>query len=281
MWSKLVPMLEAADNKSAFAAGNANQDAFLDRWASELLRDPGRGDPWEIAGPTVPTGSRATPVSIHLPNDGSVPESVAAYTNEISVFAETPDVLTATIDGHARVSDASGHDYTVNGSSNFCMLANGCICPGSDGEPPPLPLNGGDVALAVSGGTAGASGTLIGTKLDKFCNKLTGTWDGTWINDASFGTPQATGPFTMTIVHKDGRITGTVEVDGPTCVRSGTVDGTVTGAGVEFGWVFGDYDVAFEGRVSGSRMTGTYSAIACPPNQHITVFGDWEATKRR
>jgi hypothetical protein len=85
----------------------------------------------------------------------------------------------------------------------------------------------------------------------------------------------------MTLVQKGGKLTGTVDVDGPTCVRSGTVDGTVKATGLEFGWVFGDYNVAFEGTVSGPHMTGTYSAIACPPNQDITVFGDWEATKRK
>jgi hypothetical protein len=218
---------------------------------------------------------------LQLGNGGSLPESVPAYTNEISKFGETPDVLLAAISGHARVSDASGHDYTVNGSSVFCMLANGCICPGSSGEPPPLPLNGGDVALAVSGGTGGASGTLTGQKLDDYCTKLTGTWDGTWINDASLGTPRANGTFTMQIVHKGGKITGTVEVAGPTCVRSGTVNGTVTGSSIQMGWVSAARDVAFEGTVSGSHMSGTWSAIACPPSPNITVFGDWEATKRR
>ncbi len=281
VWTKLVDMLKANGSHAAFTASGADADPFLDRWASELLRDPGRGDPWEIAGPTVPSGVSVIPTGIQIGNGGSIPVSVAAYTNEISRFGETPDVLSAAISGHSRVSDASGHDYLVNGSSDFCILADGCICPGSEGEPPPLPLSGADVALAVTGGTTGASGTLVGTKLDDFCTKLTGTWDGTWINDVSFGTPQATGPFTMTIVQKGGKFTGTVEVGGPTCVRSGTVDGSVDARGLEFGWVFGPYDVAFEGTVSGRRMTGTYSAISCPPYQHITVFGDWEATKRR
>ena len=277
-WTTLADILTAQDNVSAFNAAGANQDAFLDRWASGFLRDDSRGDPWDITGPGV-TSDTAPVNGIQLNNGGSVGVSVPPYANDVSEFGETPDVLQAAMSGHARISDANGHDYLVGGSADFCMLETGCQCPNSE-EPPPLPLEGAEVVLATTGGPAGSSGTLKGTSLDDFCNMgIGGTWTGTWTNSPDFGTPPASGGFTMTLTQSGSSFSGTVDVTGPTCVRHGTVNGTIAGANVQFGWIT---DVArpvkFEGSLGKSQMSGTWSAIACEPVS-IPIYGSWDATR--
>jgi len=279
-WAKLVPILEAADNQAAFNASGANADQFLDRWASGFLRDSSRGDPWQITGPAI-TGDYAIPTDIQLSNDGSIPESADAYANEIALFGSHPEVLVVTSAGHVRLSDKAGHDYATTEGGNFCMLADGCICPGSQGEPPPLPLEGEPAAFALTGGPAGATAVLDGLSLDDFCNSLTGTWDGTWVNDLIFGDPPATGGFTQHLTQKGKTFSGTVEVTGPTCVTGGTVSGTITGKNLQMGWVTNaERDVNFVGTIGGTTMSGTYSAISCGTTDFI-VTGSWTATKRR
>ena len=277
-WASLKPMLDAKDNESAFVASGASSDAFLDRWASGFLRDSTRGDPWQITGPAI-TSDQALPGGISLGNGGSVGEQVAPYANEISIFKEQPDVLDASISGHARLSDANGHDYLVQGDGQFCMLDAGCACPGRH-----RPADAGPRRRCRRAGSQRRHQRRVGHAhrhlQDDFCSKgVTGTWEGTWINSPDFGTPQATGGFTMTLTQKGTSFTGTVSVTGPTCVRDGTVNGTVTGGNVQFGWIT---DVArpvqFTGSVGANTMSGTYSAISCPPLA-ILVYGDWTAQR--
>jgi hypothetical protein len=277
-WTKLVPVLEAKSNTDAFTAAGADADAFLDSWASSYLADPGRGMPWNMTGPAIPQ-DKAQPVAISLPNGASITESAKAYGNVIAVLTDTPEVLETTFSGRARLSDGSGHDYLAGDSGAFCLLKTGCVCPAASGEPPPLPLDASGVALGVTGGAKGSTGTLVGMKLVDYCNKgITGTWDGTWQNDAQWG--GTTGGFTLTVVQKGTAVTGTTDVTGPTCIRHGTVTGTVVKDHVSMGWVAaGIRDVAYEGTLTGNAMSGTWTAIACGLDQQIT--GTWSATRRQ
>jgi len=277
-WTTLVDVLKAPDNDSAFVASGATSDTFLDQWASGFLRDDSRGDSWQITGPAI-TGDRAVPGGIHLNNGGTVGDQVQPYTNEISIFQEKPDVLQAAISGHGRISDANGHDYLLQGGGDFCMLLTGCDCPNST-DPPPLPLEGDAVALAVSGGTDGAAGTLAGTSLDDFCNKgVSGTWTGTWTNSPDFGSPPATGGLTVTFTQKGSALTGVTKVSGPTCVTGGTATGTVSGGQIQFGFLPDPQrPVDFQGTITGNSMAGTWNAVACPPVS-IPIYGTWELTK--
>ena len=265
-WTILKDMLDAKDNATAFQAAGAEGDAFLDRWASGFLRDPSRGDAWDISGPGV-TDDRADPVPIMLTNDFTVTQSIGAYTDEISVFAQTPDVLNVSSSGHVRLSDASGHDYV--GGGDFCMLDTGCECPDNTADEPLPPLDSDSAAFAFTAGTADAQAKLVGTKLDDFCKKvdLTGSWTGTWTNSPDFGS--TTGGFTMKLSQTGSTFSGTVSVTGPTCVRNGKVNGTVTGGNLQFGWIT---DVArpvqFTGTISGASMSGTWSTVTCGKVQH-------------
>ena len=278
-WGKLRSILEAKSNAEAFTAAGADADPFLDSWASSHLDDESRGAPWDMTGPAVPD-AKAKPADIFLSNGGSVEESAPAYANEIAVFGETPEVLLTTFSGRARLSDANGHDYLAGESGSFCMIPQGCVCPDAAGEPPPLPLEGDRVALGVTGGTAGATGTLIGMKLDDYCKKgIAGTWVGIWQNAEEWG--GATGGFTLKVVQKGSTFTGTTDVTGPTCVRHGTVSGTVSKDGhISMGWVAARVrDVIFEGELKGDSMAGTWTAIACDLDLHID--GSWSAQRQK
>ena len=278
-WDVIVPVVQEQSNEAAFAASGADNDKFLDSWASSLLDDPARQQPWTLTGPARPPPGKSKPVEIHLANGGSVQVEAAPYAMDISVFAQSPEVLKTSFAGRARLSDTAGHDYLAgDGDGTFCMLPTGCECPGaSPDEPPMLALDGDRVALGVTGGPKGSSGTLTGVKLDDYCTGITGTWEGVWQNSPEWG--GATGGFTMTAVQKGAAFTGTTDVTGPTCVRHGKVTGTVTKNHLSMGWLAaGVRDVQFEGTVSGKTMSGTWSAYACKPKD-LLIEGSWSATK--
>ena len=102
---------------------------------------------------------------------------------------------------------------------------------------------------------------------------LTGTWDGTWVIDG-YGN---TGNFTMELVQSGESFSGTVEITNTDC-SNGTVNGTVDGTNVTFGWVLTPQPVQF-GSLRGTSMSGTWAALACS-NPEISLTGTWEATKR-
>jgi hypothetical protein len=282
-WSKLVPILEASSSSaSAFQAADADQAAFLDQWASGYLRDASRGAVWDIRGPGI-TPDQAVPDALQLPNGGSASDSVAPYANRIAVLAQAPEVLLANYSAGARISDGIGHDYLIADGGTFCLRANGCKCPqGDEGKPQLRPLDASSVALAVTGGTNGASGTLDGLSLKDFCGPtIAGTWQGIWANDNG----RASGGFTLVATQKGKTFSGTIEVSGPTCVRQGTVQGTIDGTKVSWGVVGAERDVDFEGTLAGDSMSGAWSAMSCgppygPANVVVTVTGAWEATRQ-
>ena len=280
-WATLIPVLQEGSNEAAFAASGASADPFLETWASSLLDDSARGQQWSLTGPAKPPPGKSKPADLHLANGGSVGVEAAPYAMDISVFAESPDVLETSFTGRARLSDAAGHDYLADdGDGTFCMLSTGCECPGATAdEPPMLALDGARAAVAVTGGADGAKGTLTGSKLDDYCRGkgITGTWEGIWQNSPEWG--GATGGFTLTVVQKGTAFTGTTDVTGPTCVRHGKVTGSVTGKHISMGWVAaGVRDVAFDGTISGKTMSGTWSAYACKPKD-LQIDGTWTATK--
>jgi hypothetical protein len=286
VWKTLPKSLGKA-SPAAYVELGANSDAFLDVWASGYLRDPSRGAPLQITGPGA-TSDRAQPKGIQLPNGASVTEAVAPYTDEIAVFADSPDVLDAAFSGHARISDNAGHDYLLQGGGTFCLKKDGCKCPNaeSSGEPPRLRLSG-SVALAVTGGPTGASGTLDGMSLDDYCNRgpMNGTWEGTWVNDNGL----ANGAYTLVIKQKrkTDPFSGTIQVSGKTCVRDGNIQGTLSGQKVTWGVVNAERPIDFSGTLGGKSMSGSWSSIACgPPYGPATggpypVTGTWQAKKTK
>jgi hypothetical protein len=102
---------------------------------------------------------------------------------------------------------------------------------------------------------------------------VTGTWNGTWAIDG-YGN---TGDFTMELVQSGDDFSGTVESTNTDC-PTGTVEGTLDGSSVTFGWVLSGVPVSFTGTKDGASMSGTWSAVSC--SNAISITGIWEATKR-
>jgi hypothetical protein len=286
VWTRLADALGKTD-VPAFVALGADSDGFLDIWASGYLRDRSHGDPWEITGPGI-TPEKATPATIALPNGGSLPESATPYTEMIALFVDSPEVLQTSFSGHARISDTSGHDYVINGGGTFCLKKDGCKCPNADGSGDQEPLRlSGSVALGVTGGPTGASGTLDGMSLDDYCNRgpMNGTWEGTWVNDNGL----ANGAYTLVIKQKrkTDPFSGTIQVSGKTCIRNGNIQGTLSGQKVAWGIVNAERPIDFTGTLSGKSMSGSWSSIACgPPYGPATggpypVAGTWQARKTK
>ena len=141
-----------------------------------------------------------------------------------------------------------------------------------------LALDGANVALGVTGGPKGSSGTLTGSKLDDYCNKgITGTWDGT----AEVAGYNVANDFTMTLVQQGSTFKGPVVFTGPNCIHEADVTGTVSGSKITMQWALAGLNpVNFEGTLSGKKMSGTFTAIGCPP-ENLNIGGPWSATKRK
>ena len=191
-----------------------------------------------------------------------------------------PEVLQTSFIGRARLSDAAGHDYLANdGDGTFCMLPTGCECPGASAdEPPMLALDGANVALGVTGGPKGSSGTLTGTKLDDYCKKgITGTWDGS----AEVAGYNVVNDFTMTLVQRGDYVQGPGRVHRSELCPRGRCHGHRVGQQDHDAVVPAGLDpVNFEGTLSGKTMSGTFTAIGCPPEK-LNIGGPWSATKRK
>lgn len=174
VWSKLLPILTAPDNPTAFDLAGGHRDEFLDLWAAGLARTPGRGDAWDVTGPAIPAEIPA-PQAFTIGDGASQPLSVKAYTNAWYGPAVSTDVITVTISGHARVSDETGKDYLVQGQSTYCHTTTGCDCPNQTTAVPMLALTGNDIFLAVTGGSTDTTGIVTGQSLQTYCTKKTTT----------------------------------------------------------------------------------------------------------
>jgi len=82
----------------------------------------------------------------------------------------------------------------------------------------------------------------------------------------------------MTVTQDGYKFSGTIDVTGPTCVRKGTVSGTIVNEHISMGWIAtGIRDVAYEGTLAARSMSGTWTATACGIDQ--TISGTWSAKK--
>jgi hypothetical protein len=135
-------------------------------------------------------------------------------------------------------------------------------------------LSGGSVGGVESSESASESHSASPSSSDT--GTLTGNWTGTWTIDPPY--QDVAGGFTMEITQTGGSFSGTVELTNSDC-GDGTVNGTVSGSRVTFGWVTTKQPVQFAGSLDGtSKMSGTWSSVACS-NSSISLTGTWQATK--
>jgi hypothetical protein len=277
VWHRLDPMLQASGNQPAFQAAGGTSDPLLNAWAAGFLRKPERGAAWDIVGANVTSEAASVPVS-PVPNGGSLQASSPAYTNSLYGIpgASAADVLQFSFSGHARVSDASSHDYLITGEAMLCHRTEGCECPGQGPDQPPLLPVSGNVALAVTGDPGGDSGVVTGISLDDYCPKLTGTWNGTW----RFGPHRGqSGTFVVTFLQKKTALTGSVSIAGGACITGGPIEGSVKGFTIEFGVVHSQHTIDYTGIWKNKALSGTFSTTSCdsPP---IPFHGTWQATRK-
>jgi hypothetical protein len=275
MWSHLIPILQASGNPAAFEAAGGTGDPFLDAWASGYFRDASRGTPWDIVGPGV-TADKPTPSRINVPVDSTVPVGAPPYADNVfSVIPGDADLERFTFSGHARVSDSSGHDYTIdNGELLACVNPKGCACPaGSAQAPPSQALDGLPIDLAVSGDPAGDNGTVHGESLQEFCSCGS---NGTAIPAGTYSGP-VNATITLTL-HTGGQLTadgsGTSSMAGRITVVS---DGTKATGTIALS-LSGSSKLGLDGLQVGEdtdtgQMTGTVSGSAANPIGSGTVKG--------
>ncbi len=105
---------------------------------------------------------------------------------------------------------------------------------------------------------------------------VTGTWDGNWAIDPPYAA--VIGGFTMELVQTGNDFSGPLQVTNTDCT-GGSVQGTLNGSSITFGWVFEQQPIQFTGTLSGTSMSGTWSALACSDGT-TPLTGTWDATKQ-
>ena len=168
-WSVLPDMWAAgSDNIAIFEQANANTNAFLDSWASSVMREPSRGAAWDTTGPGIEgTDASFAPPWFALNNATSVDLSSAFFDNSIRMLQVNTDLLHVSIDGNARLNDRA-LDTTELTDAWFCVEGRDCEprCPEDVASMPRLQGTVRDiVAVASSGGVDGTIGRATGRDL--------------------------------------------------------------------------------------------------------------------
>jgi hypothetical protein len=99
-----------------------------------------------------------------------------------------------------------------------------------------------------------------------------GTWQGAFQSRVY---PDLSGRFVMNLVQTGTGLSGTIDIAGSDCVSRGTVSGQVQNGQIHIGAVQAEHAIRFDGRIRGSRMSGTYAAPACGDDS-----GSWAAQTR-
>jgi hypothetical protein len=100
---------------------------------------------------------------------------------------------------------------------------------------------------------------------------MQGPWDGTWTSTSS---PGASGTFHIEFTQSGDQLNGSITITNSPCIATGTITGALDGNSITFGAVKGSQNIAYTGTISGTSMSGTYTAPQCDNG-----VGDWEATK--
>jgi hypothetical protein len=140
----------------------------------------------------------------------------------------------------------------ANGSTGLSTIA-----PSIAGSTPPT----GTLPAPPSGSptTGGSTGQ----------DDLGGKWSGTWA-DSMGG---STGALELDWRHEGSNLTGTISIDGWSCLIGGVVSGTLSGTKIEFMLRQRDTQVTYQGTIAGRTMSGTYSTNC------DNTAGTWRVTK--
>jgi hypothetical protein len=198
-WSRFVGMLDGFSNEPAFDAAGASSGSFLESWPSSMLRRTDYGRAWDATGPGI-TIDRATPTPLSVANGSIAEAQVAKVSGGLYDVAIAADMVTFQFEGWARMATDDGTDQVLSPGVTYCARPGGCVCP--DGSGPTYDRIAARVVVGLTGGTANAALTIVGTELD--CERpettaapevvdpcLVGRWTSTasYIDDTVTGAP--------------------------------------------------------------------------------------------
>ena len=185
-----------ADNILAFKQAKADSGAFLDSWASSVMRQPNRSRAWDTTGPGIPPADEVSfvPPWFGLADGSSIDLSAAFFDNNVRMLQLKTDLVHVSIEGHGRLSDWDV-DTTDLGDVWFCVSGHECEpkCPDDIATMPKVQGNIRDtVAIASTGGLDGTIGRAVGRDLrdescatpeptpeptaDEFCTRYKAYW---------------------------------------------------------------------------------------------------------
>ena len=172
-WAIFDDMLRnQSDNAAAFTAAHADSDAFLSTWASSYRRTDPLPPTWYAYGPW-PTLEHTDPDRLHVANGEQQAISAPKATNTLYRVSATADITEISVDGGNVRMLTGGEDVPDIQQIDLCTkgpTTDACNCPeGFDYTGPGLAPSDGTIWLGVSGGLAGASGTVNGLDLTDFC----------------------------------------------------------------------------------------------------------------
>jgi hypothetical protein len=142
---------------------------------------------------------------------------------------------------------------------------------GASGSPRPATLPPNSVSASPSTGTptglSGESPTNAGGAIAE--SDLGGKWSGSWTDS----TGSSTGMLELDWRKEESNLTGTITIDGWSCLLGGVVTGNLNGTAIEFELHQRDVELQYRGKVAGLSMSGTYSTNC------DNSTGTWSVTK--
>jgi hypothetical protein len=179
-WHKFDSMFAAyfqtTSSGSAYDAGSANEDSFLNTWSSGGFRDESMGQDWNASAPWHSTEMPDRTESPLAPTGtlSATAAPIGSYdaTNSLLIADVAAEIAQVEPTGHVRLH-AGQIDEPITTTMWLCFDQNSCQCPpGQTYNGPSLEyVNAGDskAEFGLTGGLDGAKVKLTGHKTKEFC----------------------------------------------------------------------------------------------------------------
>ncbi len=260
LWPRVGATLRSGSGAAAFVTAGGNLDVTAQTWASSQMRASERGPAWLQVDPVaLSTGVADSPQTAV---EGTATISTAPYTTalyEVRPQSKPRLVLVTRTRGHVRAS-TSTHDIPDAGGLWFC---NGGKCSCKAGETSNIPDHTNVDAylnLALTGGSGPGAARVEYRDPAEFCGSRPRVWEGTW---ASAVYPGLAGGFRLVLGGPDSSLAGTISITGSPCISGGSATGTIVNTQIRLGAVHAEREVAYNGRLVGSAVAGTWTSPSC------------------
>ncbi len=152
------------------------------------------------------------------------------------------------------------------GAGVIALVLFAVACGGDSSSTTISPAVGDDITTSPPAGSVSAMPSD-----DSSEGAIQGRWNGTWTSTSS---PGLNGTFHIDFTQAGEQLTGDITISDTPCITTGTITGKLAGDRITFGAVQGAQTIAYTGTISGTSMSGTYSAPQCGNGK-----GDWKASK--